>query len=113
MLCPSCLGHGLQTSGEVCETCKGQKEIPQARCPNSSLEGRDGVAGFDAYAFFKNYKILPCAGGLNDQTQYFLNLLAFCDKVHSALDERQEERNETMRSLADKTRKPAAKARGK
>lgn len=113
MLCPSCLGVGWSSNGGVCEECQGAKELPQPRCPMSTLSGVDGQMGFQAYSQFKNYKILPCAGGLNDQTQYFLNLLAFCDKVSSALEERRDEKNEMIRSMAEKTKKPGGAGSGR
>lgn len=104
LVCHTCIGEGRLTNGEVCPTCKGERKVPQPRCPNSTVN-EFGRFAFDAYCFFKNYKILPQKGGMLDQSAYFLRIVKFCDTISSVNDKLREEHNERMKALAEKTKK--------
>lgn len=63
---------------------------------------------FRAYAFFKNYQVLPAAGAMYDQTSFFLSVVSFCDSIVVKYDERSEDKADRLKDMAEKAKHGAA-----
>lgn len=85
-----------RVSNKECETCEGQKIIPQPRCPNATITGDipSANAMFRAFKDLTDHNILPNSGGMQEQSAYFVrgistinNYISLCNKVSEAKKE--------------------------
>lgn len=93
--CVKCNATG-RYKNNTCPDCHGQKSIPQARCPHSSLEGDIASANllFKSFKSLTDNNILPNSGGMLEQSAYFVkgidvinNYISLCNKVSEAKKE--------------------------
>lgn len=78
---------------ERCEVCNGSGLRSFRRCPGSMLEGNlDARRLATAYNQLNGRNVLPCEGGLFDQTAHFCDAVTLLDVERSHWDERQEEK---------------------
>lgn len=76
------------------------------------MNDRQIVDVFEAFTFFKNYKVLPSGGGLYDQTPFFVKAVRFCEQVIGTLDKMNQDHNDKIKTMA-KRRKTEGAINGK
>lgn len=80
--------------------CEGKKKLPQARCPNSTINNV-GIGIFKAYRLYKEYNSFPISGGIYEQSAQFVNTLELCDKVDYILSKEKQINADMLRKMAD------------
>lgn len=89
LMCTNCMGEGY-VNGGICEECNGEKDIPQDRCPNSTLTDTVDEL-FEAWRDLQKYNTWPVLGSKFKQPAQFLQACTVLDRVQVFVQKRREE----------------------